>query len=86
MSRFFARLPITLRVMLPATLSLAFGVPAQAQSAPAKPAAPPPDVIVFTNGDQLTGKLLREANGSVTFHSDIAGDVTVKWDKIKSLP
>jgi len=85
MSRFFARLPITLRVMLPATLSLAFGVPAQAQSAPAKPAAPPPDVIVFTNGDQLTGKLLREANGSVTFHSDIAGDVTVKWDKIKSI-
>ena len=44
-----------------------------------------PDVIIFTNGDQLTGKLLREVNGSVTFHSDIAGDVTVTWDKIKSI-
>ena len=48
-------------------------------------AAAAPDVIVFTNGDQLTGKLLREVDGSVTFHSDIAGDVTVTWDKIKSI-
>ena len=48
-------------------------------------AAPAPDVIIFTNGDQLTGKLLREVGGSVTFHSDIAGDVTVTWDKIKSI-
>ena len=40
---------------------------------------------MFTNGDQLTGKLLREVDGSVTFHSDIAGDVTVTWDKIKSI-
>ena len=48
-------------------------------------AAPAPDVIVFTNGDQLTGKLLREVGGSVVFHSDIAGDVTVTWDKIKSI-
>ena len=51
------------------------------------PAATPPgtDVILFTNGDQLTGKLLREVGGSVIFHSDIAGDVTVTWDKIKSI-
>ena len=48
-------------------------------------ATPAPDVILFTNGDQLTGKLLREVNGSVTFHSDIAGDVTVTWDKVKSI-
>ncbi len=33
----------------------------------------------------MTGKLLREIGGSVTFHSDIAGDVTVTWDKIKSI-
>jgi hypothetical protein len=82
-SRAFSRLPIPLRLVLSATVSLAFGLPGHAQNAPA--AAPAPDVILFTNGDQLTGKLLREVNGSVTFHSDIAGDVTVTWDKIKSI-
>jgi hypothetical protein len=53
----------------------------------AKPAAPtaPPDVIVFTNGDQLTGTFVREVAGTVTFHSDIVGDVNVPWAKIKEL-
>jgi hypothetical protein len=62
-------------------------LPLQAQSAggAGKSAAPAPDVIFFTNGDQLSGKLLREVNGSVTFHSDLAGDVTVTWDKVKSI-
>ena len=50
-----------------------------------KAAAPAPDVVVFTNGDKLTGKLLREVNGTVTFHSDLVGDVNVSWDKIKEL-
>jgi hypothetical protein len=84
-SRVSPRLPIHLRLLLSTTLGLGFALPVQAQSAPAKSAAPVPDVISFTNGDQLTGKLLRETKGSVTFHSDIAGDVTVTWDKIKSI-
>ncbi len=46
---------------------------------------PAPDTITFTNGDHLTGKLVRETAGSVTFHSDIAGDLTVPWNKIKDL-
>jgi hypothetical protein len=70
---------------LPATLGFAIALPAHAQSAADKSATPVPDVIVFANGDQLTGKLLREVGGKVTFHSDIAGDVTVTWDKIKSI-
>jgi Protein of unknown function, DUF481 len=81
-SRHFSRLSLPLRLALPAALSLAFALPLQAQTAPAAPA---PDVIYFTNGDQLTGKLSNEVNGKVTFHSDIAGDVTVTWDKIKSI-
>ena len=48
-------------------------------------AAAAPDVMVFTNGDQITGKLLRVLNGTVTFHSDILGDLDVKWDKIRTL-
>ena len=46
---------------------------------------PAPDVILFTNGDRLTGKLVRVVNGTVTFHSDLAGDLNVTWDKIKEL-
>jgi hypothetical protein len=81
--RAFSRLPTTLRLLLGVTLGFSFALPGQAQSAPS--AAPAPDVIIFTNGDQLTGKLLREVAGSVVFHSDIAGDVTVTWDKVKSI-
>jgi hypothetical protein len=84
-SRLFSRLPITLGLILVTIFGLAIALPAPAQTAPDKSATPAPDVIVFTNGDQLTGKLLSEVSGSVTFHSDIAGDVTVKWDKIKSI-
>ncbi len=44
-----------------------------------------PDVLIFTNGDQLTGKLLSSAGGSVTFHSDMAGDLTIDWAKVKEI-
>jgi len=43
------------------------------------------DVLIFTNGDQLTGKLVSSAGGSVTFHSDMAGDLTVDWAKVKEI-
>jgi hypothetical protein len=56
------------------------------QTAPA-PAAekPAPDVLVFTNGDQLTGKLERGVAGTVVFKSDMAGEITVPLDKVKEL-
>jgi hypothetical protein len=44
-----------------------------------------PDVLVLVNGDTLHGKLVKAIGGAVTFHSDIIGDVTVTWDKIKEL-
>jgi hypothetical protein len=83
-------------LLLPAILALACAPALHAQAAPAAPAcaplqaqsalaAPGTDVIVFANGDQLTGKLLREAAGCVIFHSDVAGDITVTWDKIKTV-
>ena len=46
---------------------------------------PPPDVIVFTNGDQLTGQLERGVGNSIVFKSDVAGEVTVSLDKVKTL-
>jgi hypothetical protein len=44
-----------------------------------------PDTVVFVNGDQLTGKLISVLAGTVSFHSDILGDVTIPVAKVKSL-
>jgi Protein of unknown function, DUF481 len=49
------------------------------------PAAPPPDVVVFTNGDQLTGAVLRGVGDSIVFKSDMAGEITIPLAKIKEL-
>lgn len=43
------------------------------------------DSITFTNGDRLTGTLVRAVGDEVVFHSEIVGDITVKWDKIRDL-
>jgi hypothetical protein len=75
-------MPVRRLTYLLATLLL---VPlAQSQKAPAAP-PPTPDVLVFTNGDQLTGKLLSAAGGNVVFASDMAGSLTVSFDKIKEI-
>jgi len=57
-------------------------VTGRAQSNAAKSA---PDVIVFTNGDQLTGTLERADGDSFVFKSDVVGEVTVSAGKIKEL-
>jgi hypothetical protein len=44
-----------------------------------------PDILIFVNGDQLTGKLTHSTGDSVSFHSDMAGEITVSWSKIKEL-
>jgi len=48
-------------------------------------AAPAPDTLVFANGDQLTGKLLRATGGTISFHSDVAGDLDIPVAKVKEL-
>ncbi len=80
-------LSATLMACLAALLGTA---PAKAQTAPKPPAAPPaakptPDVLIFTNGDQLTGKLQSAAGGNIVFASDMAGSLTVAFDKIKEI-
>jgi hypothetical protein len=56
-------------------------LPASAQSAP----KPPADVVIFTNGDQLTGTLERGTGSSIVFKSDMAGEITISLDKVKEL-
>jgi Protein of unknown function, DUF481 len=65
-------------------LSLVSGVLFQ-QAAAQTAAKGEPDVIVFTNGDQLTGTLERATGDSFVFKSDVVGEVTVSADKIKAL-
>ena len=56
-------------------------VPAWCQDA----ANHPEDVIIFSNGDQLSGTLERSAGGNVVFKSDMAGEITVPFAKIREL-
>jgi hypothetical protein len=63
-------------------LGQAADAPKTAQKTPPKPA---PDVVIFTNGDQLTGKLEKGAGDSITFDSDMAGEITIPLAKIKEL-
>jgi hypothetical protein len=64
-------------------LALSFApLTAQAQTPPPKP---PPDVLIFTNGDRLTGSLERGVGNSVVFKSDMAGELTIPLAKIKEL-
>ena len=82
---------ITVRRHLSLLLSILAFAPfaypqAPAAPAPAKPAeAKPTDVLIFANGDRLTGKLDSVTAGNVVFNSDMAGTLTISIDKIKEL-
>lgn len=83
--------PLTRRIVhilfILALFTLALLPTAGAEDAAKKPTTPPepPDLIIFNNGDQLTGKFLRIVDDSVTFHSDMAGDITVPFKNVKEL-
>ena len=53
-----------------------------AQGAAPKPA---PDLLIFVNGDQLKGTLIRGVGNEIVFKSEMAGEITVKLDKVKEL-
>jgi hypothetical protein len=53
-----------------------------AQTAAAKPE---PDLIVFKNGDQLTGTVVSGSGANVVFKSDMAGQITVSLDNVKEM-
>ena len=43
------------------------------------------DVVTFTDGERLVGKLIRSNGGSATFKSDAIGEVAIDWSKVKEL-
>jgi hypothetical protein len=74
----------SLRTLSALGLSLLLTAAALAQTS-SPPPKPQPDVLIFTNGDQLTGKLVRATGGNVVFKSDMAGELTISFDKVKEL-
>ncbi len=58
------------------------GLRAQAANSSGKP---DPDVLIFTDGEKLIGQFEHSSGSSVTFKSDMAGEVTADWSKIKEL-
>ncbi len=73
-----------LSVVLLVVVLAGSGVLADAQDKPAQPANAQ-DVLVFTNGDQLTGKFLKAVGDTITFKSEMAGELNVPLAKIKEL-
>ena len=67
-------------VLLAAVITMAATLSAQT-AAP----KPDPDVLELNDGEKLIGHLVSAAGGSLTFHSDAAGDVTIDWAKVKTL-
>lgn len=43
------------------------------------------DVVTLNNGDRITGEVKKLEYGLLTFKTDDAGTLTIKWDKIASL-
>jgi Protein of unknown function, DUF481 len=56
-----------------------------AQTPPPKAPPPKPDTLVLTDDEKLIGHLVRTSGSSVVFKSDLLGEITVDWSKIKEL-
>lgn len=46
---------------------------------------PGPDEIVLSNGDKLAGTFVSATGSSVIFKSDVLGNLTIDWKKVKEL-
>src|SRR6202044_1498867 len=46
---------------------------------------PAPDVLLFLDGERLTGQFVKAVGSSLTFKSDVLGEITVDWSKVKEL-
>ena len=48
-------------------------------------AAPKTDIVVFRNGDRLTGEVKSLERGMLSFKTDATGTISIEWDKVASL-
>jgi hypothetical protein len=78
----FSRLALARVCLGLATLNVIPNLPAQNAKPETKQE---PDVLIFTDDERLIGHLVRSTGASVTFKSDMAGEITVEWSKIREL-
>jgi len=73
--------------LIMAGLSLAawLAVPRASLRAQTPPPKPPPDVLVLNDDEKLVGHFLHSNGGDVRFKSDMLGEVTIPWSKVKEL-
>jgi hypothetical protein len=74
------------------SLLLLTALSAPAQTAAKKPVEPSakkgPEIkeeLTLKNGDRLTGELLNSTGTEIKFKTELAGEVTVKWENVKEL-
>ena len=48
-------------------------------------AAPKTDIIIFNNGDRLTGEIKSLKRGLLSFNTDATGTISIEWDKVSKL-
>ncbi len=75
------------RHIMMAGLGLAawLAVPCANLLAQTPPPKPPPDLLVLNDDEKLVGHFIRSSGGDVRFKSDMLGEVTVPWSKVKEL-
>ena len=56
-----------------------------AQTPAAKATPPQPDTVLLNDGEKLIGHFVRATGSTVIFKSDMLGEITVDWSKIKEL-
>jgi hypothetical protein len=62
-------------------LIFVFGLQVAAQTLP----QPQPDILLLSDDEKLIGHFVRSNGSSVVFKSDLLGEVTVDWAKVKEL-
>jgi hypothetical protein len=55
------------------------------QASDAALAAPKTDVLIFHNGDRLTGEIKSMKRGRLSFNTDATGTISIEWDKVAQL-
>jgi hypothetical protein len=63
------------------SLTLLVSIAALGQTAP----KPEPDTLILTDGEKLIGHLVRSTGSTVRFKSDVLGELSIDWGKIKEL-
>jgi hypothetical protein len=61
------------------------GMPRLAAQARAADSKPEPDVLILIDDERVVGHFVGSSGGSLSFKSDLLGDLTADWSKVKSV-